>query len=89
MRFKFSTRETEDRIWTKLLRSESRVLESLSGTAGGKKCIVTLNIKINTPHRNIAFIAAPNFTLMMQNAKLILVCIKSKALFVTLTITFF
>lgn len=43
---------------------------------------------MNTSACNVAFIEAPNFTLMMQNAKLILVSVKSKALFATLAITF-
>lgn len=51
-------------------------------------CTSQGDIKMSTSPCNVAFIAAPNFTLMTQNAKLILVYVKSKALFVTLAITF-
>lgn len=43
---------------------------------------------MNMSSCNVAFVAAPNFTLMTQNVKLILVSVKTKALFVTLAITF-
>lgn len=43
---------------------------------------------MNMSSCNVAFIAAPNFTLMTQKVKLILVSVKTKALFVTLAITF-
>lgn len=43
---------------------------------------------MNTSSRNVAFTAPNPFTLIMQNAELILVSVKSKTLPVTLAVTF-
>lgn len=43
---------------------------------------------MNTSSRNVAFTALNPFTPIMQNAKLILVSVKSKTLLVTLAVTF-